>query len=179
MLIYGSSIPEYETHAREVREMCEKMFPVQKEDCRANYDHAIADGRKQSSPPAPPPPTYVPSADDLRKRADEDAALLATQTADCQTNLATKVAEYKKLMAERQYWPATLALQACANALGDQKINAMVADAELKHLKKEIDDTKNLPFDRIRFINTLMRDYPSQGVKYKALLDKLEREQAR
>jgi len=45
MAIYGSTIPEYQSRARDVREVCEKIAPLQKHICRENYDKAIAEGK--------------------------------------------------------------------------------------------------------------------------------------
>ena len=49
MLIYGSTIPEYQTRAREAREMCEAMAPFQKEECRRTYEKAIAEGKARGA----------------------------------------------------------------------------------------------------------------------------------
>ncbi|PZP64196.1 MAG: hypothetical protein DI597_00855 [Pseudoxanthomonas spadix] len=44
MAIYGNSIPEYRIKAREVRDVCYKIAPLQRDVCDANYSKAIAEG---------------------------------------------------------------------------------------------------------------------------------------
>ena len=49
LLIYGSTIPEYESKARRVREVCEKIAaPHQRYICDQQYDEAIRKGRAES-----------------------------------------------------------------------------------------------------------------------------------
>ena len=45
MMIYGTTIPEYENQAREARKVCEKIAPYQKDECWRIYDRAIAEGK--------------------------------------------------------------------------------------------------------------------------------------
>lgn len=174
MLVYGLSIPKYETRAREIREVCEKIAPFQKDVCRANYDKAIAEGRNKNTPPPSP---YVPTPAVLKKQAAEDAALKSTQVQDCKTNLDEKISVYKRQMVSSEFWLAAQALQVCANVTDDQRTKDLVADAEIKEYTKIIEFKGTLRQDRIRIINTLMRDYPAQGAKYQKLLARLQREE--
>jgi len=49
MLIYGSTIPEYEDQARRAREVCEKIVaPYQRSICDQQYAEAIRKGRAES-----------------------------------------------------------------------------------------------------------------------------------
>ena len=176
MLIYGSLIPEYESRAREVREVCEKIAPFQKDVCRANYEKAIAEGRSKSMPP---PVTYLPTPAELKKQAAEDATLKSAQVQDCKANLDAKVSVYKRQMASGEFWLAAQALQVCANVTDDQRTKDLVADAEIEEYTKSIELKSTPRQDRIRMMNALIRDYPSHGAKYQKLLAKLQDEEAR
>jgi rRNA maturation endonuclease Nob1 len=173
MLIYGSTIPEYQSRAREVRELCEKIAPFQKDVCRANYDKAIAEGRSKSMPPPAP---YVPSPAELKRKAAEDAVIKSAQIQECKTDLDAKISVYKRQMASGEYWLAAQALQLCANVTDDKRTKDLVADAEIKEYIKNIELKSTPRQDRIRMINALIRDYPDRGAKYQKLLIKLERE---
>jgi zinc-ribbon domain len=49
LLLFGLSIPEYESRAREVRQVCEKMAgPGQRYICDEQYAEAIRKGRAES-----------------------------------------------------------------------------------------------------------------------------------
>lgn len=175
-LIYGSSIPEYQTQAREVREMCEKIAPFQRDVCRSNYDRAIAEGRSKS---APPPPPYVPTPEELKKRAAQDSGLKESQIRECEANLPAKVAVYRRKMAAGEYWSAAQALQVCANVTDDQRTKDLVADAEVKEYSRSIELPTTPKSDRIRMITTLLRDYPKYGAKYQKLLARLQHEEGK
>lgn len=46
MMIYGSTIPDYEHRARVTREVCEKIAsPRNRHECQRTYDQAIAEGK--------------------------------------------------------------------------------------------------------------------------------------
>ena len=48
MLIYGASIPEYESNARELRRVCEQMAPLQREECARIYYRALEEGKARA-----------------------------------------------------------------------------------------------------------------------------------
>lgn len=48
VVLYGLTIPEYRTRAREVREACEKMAsPLDRPECDRIYERLIAEGKAQ------------------------------------------------------------------------------------------------------------------------------------
>ena len=48
VLVTAASTPAYESEAREVREVCEKIFPMNRSACRQNYNDAIERGKAQN-----------------------------------------------------------------------------------------------------------------------------------
>ncbi|MES2990452.1 MAG: hypothetical protein V4844_03445 [Pseudomonadota bacterium] len=161
---FGLMTPEYRTKAREKREICEALVgPFEKEQCRRIYDADIARGQAsgRSDSVYEPPIDKVATAAADKARAADDAEKLK----DCQQNIVAKKAEYRRLMAAREYWSASLVLRRCAELQDNQAVKAMVADAEQKEYISEI-ATAPTKDARTRALDALRRDYPEVGAKY-------------
>lgn len=178
-LIYGASIPEYQSQARKVRDVCEKIASWdQRHICERNYQQAIREGHEKANP-QPPPRPYVPTAEEVRKRDEAAKALLDSQVKDCKANLGAKTKDFQRYMVAKEYWSAALSLRVCADVLDDPKLRALVAGAEIKKYAIDIENPATPSFDRVLMIEALQRDYPDQAKKYASLLEKLRREDAK
>lgn len=49
LMLFGLTIPEYESQALAQRKVCEQIAPMQHVECRRIYDRAIADGRARGA----------------------------------------------------------------------------------------------------------------------------------
>lgn len=98
-------------------------------------------------------------------RATEEAAVRARQLSLCQTEA---VAEFNTHMAAKRHSEAAAALRLCANALQDQNLKRLFADAEAKAFVDDIENPKLSTFDKVRAIEVLMEHYPDVGRKYEA-----------
>lgn len=101
------------------------------------------------------------------KRAETEKKLFQLE---CRS---TKLDQYNSLVAAKKYWTASLALRVCAEQLDDPELKHLVADAEIKSHRQDIEDPKTALADRIRFIEMLSRDYPEEGKRYATQLVKL------
>jgi len=168
----GFFTPEYVHRANEIRSVCEKIAPLDQALCDRVYEQALRKGKAAAQPPR----AYVPTEYDIReqkRKAAKDAADDAVEAGVCQSKKAEKAAEFQRLMAAREYWPAVLSVRRCARLTNDPKLTAMVADAEIKSYVSDIENSKTPKADRVRSIEALSRDYPEQGRRYASLLKKL------
>lgn len=172
-VVLGLTTPEYERQASQNRRVCEGLVaPYRKDECRRIYDAAIAIGRAREGQEsrfsggveAPIDTALVQKAADAR--ATYDAELLK----DCKATIAAKLREYKKLMSQREYWSASIAIRRCAQLQDDPTLKALVADAEVKQYVMEIENPATLSDDRNRAVEALIKNYPDIGRKYAELL---------
>ena len=92
--------------------------------------------------------------------------------ASCQESRKEKQKNYQKFMAERRFWDAAVSIRSCANALDDSSLKKLVAEAEIRSHKSDIDNPKLSLRNKAKAIELLMRDYPDEGKKYEALRNK-------
>ena len=115
-------------------------------------------------------PSALTREDELAKATEAERV---ADLADCTVNSASKVNEYRALMAKHEYWSATLAIRKCSEILNDKQLKTLVADGEIKSHVQDIESPKTKLNDRLRAIESFQRDYPERGSKYNALLKKL------
>lgn len=109
-----------------------------------------------------------------KENAEKEAlAKRAAVFEDCRQNLRSKTAEYRKLLASRDFWQASNAIRECAEVMEDTKLRKLVSDAEIKSWIHDIESPYTLEAYRIRAIEALQRDYPDHAKKYEALYAKL------
>ena len=106
------------------------------------------------------------------KKADE-AKESEAKTAECRANIDAKVADYHKLMANKQYWPAVLRIRFCAQRLDDPTLTALVAEGEILSYKQNIDNPELSDFDRLRAGESFERDYPDQAKNHQRSISSL------
>lgn len=92
--------------------------------------------------------------------------------ASCQELREEKQKNYHKLIAERKFWDAAISIRSCANALDDSGLKKLVAEAEIRSHKSDIDNPKLSLRNKAKAIELLMRDYPDEGKKYETLRNK-------
>ena len=98
----------------------------------------------------------------------------AADISDCKTNGSKKLSEYRRLLDARDYWSATLAIRRCAEVTKDPKLTALVAAAEVKSYVSDIESKQTSDDNRLRSMESLSRDYPSQAKKYETRLKDLQ-----
>lgn len=110
---------------------------------------------------------------------DESAMRLSEQReqmrVDCIDKQSVQDAEYKRLFKAGKYWEARSAIRECAESLADEKRNALVAAAEVKHYLERISKANVSSRDKATAIEHLIRDYPEYGKKYDNLLAQLSK----
>lgn len=106
------------------------------------------------------------------KKADE-AREREAKTAECRADMDAKVADYHKLIANKEYWPAVLRIRFCAQLLDDPKLRELVAEGEILSYRQNIDNPKLSDFDRLRAGESFERDYPDQAEKYQRTISSL------
>ena len=164
LLISGLTEPEYKTRAYEVREACEKAFPLRRDDCRSMYystiSEAEANHRRSKGYEAPVDRQLVERTSKAREAEDK------SDLADCRDSLGKKRDAYADLMRRKQYWDASLALRICADAMNDAELKQLVADAEIKQYTSDL-DTPGVARDvQRRSLEALRRDYPDAAKRY-------------
>jgi hypothetical protein len=93
---------------------------------------------------------------------------------ECRETLARRTAEYKRLMAAKKYWDASLEIRSCATDLEDSSLKALVAEAEVKSHHQVLTSASFSAREKLQAAQMLARDYPDQGKKYEASISKLE-----
>lgn len=171
-LIYGMTIPEYVSQAREVKKVCEQLAPFQKDECQRTYDRTISAGKAEKNPTSTS--SYVPSTFEREDAAKRDAAERAIQLTACKVNISKNIEDYQRLMTQGNYWAASVSIRRCSQLMDDPKLVALVANGEIKSFIKDIENPKTTSNERIRQIEALTQDYPEQGAKYAPLLSKLK-----
>jgi hypothetical protein len=110
---------------------------------------------------------------------DENAMRLSQQReqmrVDCIDKQSVQDAEYKRLFEVGKYWEARSAIRECAESLADEKRNALVAAAEVKHYLERISKVNVSSRDKATAVEHLIRDYPEYGKKYDRLFAQLSR----
>ncbi len=171
-LAYGLSIPEYVHQARELRRACEALVggPMsgRMAECERIEANAIARGKASGAVAVKsyePPVDQALVAKTSAARAADDTAFLK----ECRATVERKKSEYRRLMANREYWSAALALRRCADLQDDAALKSLVADAERKQYVMEIESPATARDARNEAIEALLRDYPEIGRKYAKL----------
>lgn len=116
---------------------------------------------------AVPPATIAEDVGARLAREAEAERVAATET--CATTLQPKLAEYRKQMDSKQYWPAASTLRRCSQLLDDPKLRAMVSAAEVKSLARDMLNKASAVSDRLRALEMLSRDYPDEAKRYPKL----------
>lgn len=106
---------------------------------------------------AQPQQTAEARSAELQRAAEAEAQ---AATSECRASLESKIAEYKRRVAAKEYWAASGSIRRCAQLLGDSKLKVMVADGETKGLVQTITNTKAPDGERLRAFDMLVRDYP-------------------
>ena len=110
---------------------------------------------------------------------EENAMRLSEQReqmrVDCMDKQSVQDAEYKRLFKAGKYWEARSAIRECAESLADEKRNALVAAAEVKHYLERISKVNVSSGDKVTAIEHLIRDYPEYGKKYESQLAQLSK----
>lgn len=163
-VLYGLSIPEYESRASEVRRACEQIGgPMNRHTCDALYAQQMTEGRNNGGRikghEAPVDRALVERTEKAR------AAEATADLKDCQKTLPAKRAQYDELIAKREYWSASLALRVCAEALEDPALKRLVADAEIKQYVLEIESPSTSKDAKRQARAALQRDYPEEAQK--------------
>lgn len=172
-LAYGLSIPSHVGRAMEVRKACEAMLPpIRHGECQDIYHRVVREAESKGQPMNAPPPSAYELAERAKAKERERVAEQA-ELATCRNDSGVKLAEYRRLMAAGEYWPAAVSIRRCAQLQNEPKLTQLVADAEVRSLEQDIANTNASREDRIRAIETLARDYPDRGKKFKSLLAKL------
>ena len=129
LLLWGNTIPQYKTDARELRETCEQLVgkanTPRLRECDALYDQKIREGREREdvlagrkAPPAAP--VDLPLSPTDQKRAA------------CADSIETSKKEYAQRMARGEFKTAADEMRTCADLLGDPFLQNMVNKADLK-----------------------------------------------
>lgn len=118
--------------------------------------------------PSKPPPvvTAISSAQAAQIAREKQEAEEARVLGDCRANAASQTAEYRKLMASKDFWAASGKLRRCSQVLDDPKLKALVADAEIKSSVRDVENTKAPAAERVRAYERLERDYPEQAKRF-------------
>ena len=168
LLPYTNSPAERE--AISARADCEQVFPMERgSGCNRVYDDAYRRATQALQVPvgeAPVDRALVDAA--AKKREAEDD----TNRKECSEKIAARTADYKSLMAKREYWSASLALRRCSELLNEPALKALVAQAEIKQHVMEIESTSTTRVARNSAIEALMRDYPDVGKRYEKRLER-------
>lgn len=131
-----------------------------------------------SVPPVASAPKADPLAAQVQELANVNEAQRVAAVADCKTNAAKKLTEYRTLMAKREYWPASITIRRCSELLNDKQLKALVVDGEIKSYVADIESKKNKVDDRISAVEHFQERYPESGRKYDSLLKKLKADSA-
>jgi hypothetical protein len=91
----------------------------------------------------------------------------------CRDTLPAKRAEYQRLLAAREYWPASVALNECARKLDDAGLLALVKAAQRKSYLRELKDAKSSSDSISAAARWLSDNYPKEAAGYKSDLPRL------
>jgi len=106
------------------------------------------------------------AAQEAERKQEDERAERVQVTEDCKTNAKAKDAEYRKLMAAKEYWPATLVIRQCAELLNNPKLKALVADGEVKSYIRDIESRGTKDWNTLRAMDSFARDYPDRAKKH-------------
>jgi hypothetical protein len=154
--------------ANSARADCERVFQRGR-GCDQVYDDVL----RRESPVRESPVREAPIDRALveataKARAAEEVAYRK----ECEQSLASRKADYQRLMRSRQFWSASLVLRRCSELLDDPALKALVADAEKRQYIMEIESRATTQEVRDQAIRALLRDYPDIGAKYANRLEK-------
>ena len=111
--------------------------------------------------------------------ASAAALEIANELESCKSRRAERIAEYKKLIGRKEYWPATLEIRRCAEILDDKALKKLVAEGEIKSYIQDLEIRSGSIYDQLRSAEAFSRDYPEQAKKYSKLLSSLRTDLAR
>jgi hypothetical protein len=90
------------------------------------------------------------------------ATAKSTPAEQCTTQLPNYIADYDRLMAEKQYWEASLKLRKCSELLGRANLKEKADSADILERQTIINNPKSTQREKANAMEVLARDYPAQ-----------------
>jgi hypothetical protein len=104
---------------------------------------------------------YSEDADRKTSRAVA-LALESQQVSNCVQQIPKILAEYDRLVADKQYWNASLHVRKCASLSGNAQLIAKADAADILERQAIIHNPKSTQREKANAMEVLVRDYPSQ-----------------